>query len=154
MKMRKGFTLVEVIIAVAAMAVLGGFIMQLFVLSRQVGESATNTDEALERAVAIISDFKQAESPGAFWTTVSDEGYSDGENTAVFYYDRDWNPSNSDDAAMIVNISLARAADEQAKGCQDLHVWVIDATDSGQLEELINIRTSRYFGIGEGVEPS
>lgn len=147
-----GFTLVEVIVAVAAMAVLGGFIMQLFVLSRQVSQSASDTDRALERASEIVSRFKLAQSPDAYWQELAGEPYASGDSISQ-YFDADWNPSQPERAALMLNAWIGDSG-EDAPGCSDLRVRVVSVNAAGMYEELVHIRAARYFGaLGEEAQP-
>lgn len=149
MKSKAGFTLVEVIIAIAAMAVLGGFIMQMFVLSQQIDQSATNTDKALRQAKDIVAEFKLADSPQSFWNTLSTEGYKQDGNSVNLFFDGDWNSCDSDKSEIIITVSLKPPADQSIIGCMDLQVLVLDVTNPGQMEELVNLQTARYFGVDE-----
>lgn len=150
---RKGFTLVEVIIAIAAMAVLGGFVMQLFILSQQINRSATHTDKALERAGGVVSEFKRSASPEEFWEAVPDGDDRDG-NARTLYFDADWNPCAREGAGLIMSIRMSPAGDPTAAGCVDLEVSVIDATVAGQMEELVRLRAARYFAVPEAGDAS
>ncbi len=53
-KFEKGFTLVEIIIAIAALALVCGLVLQLFILAGNVNERATQKQHAINECANVI----------------------------------------------------------------------------------------------------
>jgi len=56
-KNKKGFTLVEIIIAIASLAIICGFILQIFILATKVNERAIDKQNAINESSNIIEVF-------------------------------------------------------------------------------------------------
>jgi prepilin-type N-terminal cleavage/methylation domain-containing protein len=62
-KNEKGFTLVEVMIAILALTLLSGFILEMFLTASGVNQRAKDTDAGSARAMSVIESFKQQAAP-------------------------------------------------------------------------------------------
>ena len=58
LKNNKGFSLVEVIIAIAVLALLSGYVLQSFIVSQELNKKAADLDTATARCVSLIEEFK------------------------------------------------------------------------------------------------
>jgi len=92
----KGFTLVEVMIAILVLALASGFIAEMFLVSARVNQRAQDIDSSVMQAIGIIETFKKQNTPlglkedaifeGAFVQLEEDMSILTG------YYDASWQP--------------------------------------------------------------
>ena len=61
---RKGFTLVELVVAIAALALCSGFIITMYFKSDELSDDANLYDEAMNQVSFISETFKAADKPG------------------------------------------------------------------------------------------
>lgn len=117
MRNKNGFTLMEVIVAIAVVAIVAGPLLQVFITSNRVGRNSYDVDHA--NAVAVKTVEKIIE--GADGYDVSDVGnytpysYSDDginyiQYTAVRDYSYNWEDSASGDATFSALITLSGVA--------------------------------------------
>ena len=95
----RGFTLVEVVIAIFALALISGFILQMFIVSSKINQKAQDIDGATMQAISIIETFKgQQEAFDLARSPMFDGAHSVLESstlTLTHYYDLHWKPLNS-----------------------------------------------------------
>lgn len=81
----KGFTLVEMIIAIGILAVLAVGVLRLFITSQVTHKKAVDLDNAVLETNRLIEEFQSV------------EGAPQKESRFTVYYDNDWNPSTTKD---------------------------------------------------------
>lgn len=98
LKAKKGFTLVEIIIAIGIIAIISGFVLQIFISAKNLNEKAADLDNSVFISNNLIELFKSGNSEEAFTAStrfsnmkVTNEG---GSATIELYYDADWNIIN------------------------------------------------------------
>ncbi len=92
---RGGFSLVEVILSIAVLALLSGFILQFFITSSRLNERSSQVDQATVLAASAVENFKAQETPalaaeGELAQATVTAGSGGWEATQ--YYDQDWRP--------------------------------------------------------------
>ncbi len=98
MHKKKGFTLLELCIAVGVLALVSVFVLQMFVLSRNTSMKARDLSRAVLSAQSAVESFKAVRGdpdkltalPG--YETASVEASAEGFLTATVFYDTDWMP--------------------------------------------------------------
>ena len=78
MKDESGFSLLEVVISIAALTLISGFILQMFIASIYLNRKAYNLDRGVNAAAQALETFKGGHMP------------DDGDNL-MQYFDGDWN---------------------------------------------------------------
>ena len=95
-KSDKGFTLVEVMIAILVLALSSGFIAEMFLVSARVNQRAQDMDSGVMRAIGIIETFKKQETPLKIADDVIFENAYSGSESGILvltgYYDENWQP--------------------------------------------------------------
>ena len=138
LKNHKGFSLVEIIIAVAVLALLSGYVLQSFIVSQELNKKAADLDTANAITVAAIETFKA--SPEA----VLQKQYQPlGKNSwqAVSYYDADWQTCNTEDATFVLTSHVNK---------DDKNIYTIKATTEkiakdGAKETVVSLETIKYL---------
>lgn len=110
-KGQNGFTLIEVIVSFAVLAIVSGAILQMFVVSTNVNRRAYDVDKANAIAVKVQEAFKQDPSS----IKVTDEGavpeligaFLDG-STISASFDKDWNPVSFGAPEALYTLTAAR----------------------------------------------
>ena len=128
--MKSGFTLLEVIISVAVLALVSVFILQMFVVSDRVNKKAKNIDQANMICMDAIERFKNA-APRAI------NGHTE------VYYDSGWNIADTAEAAFILTVEIHG-------GYDGLHYIDTRVAGIDDAEELASINASRYFANAGG----
>ena len=123
----KGFTLVEVIIAIFAFSIICGTVLQLFILSGNMEEKTYNLEMANIKAVNAIELCKLADS------------YDDIEAEQTMFFNKEWGQTekDSESAAFILSLSIKQIDD----GLYDIEAKVTSVKGN----ELISLRTSKYY---------
>lgn len=124
---KKGFTLVELIIAVGVLAVAGVFLVQMFLSASVLSQKARDTDTALYHAQAIIEEFKISPIIGDL----------------TLFFDDDWNESEG-------GVYMLSARVTQESGMSRISVTVTRREpypmSEEQVTELIGLTAEKYIG--------
>lgn len=100
-KSKKGFTLVEMIISVAFLAVISLVLAELFISAQNCLDKAHDLDQGVHIAKKAIETFKAGERPEDFINSESahSSDISESGDTIIIktYYDEDWNVLNPSD---------------------------------------------------------
>lgn len=135
--MRKGMTLVEMIMAVALLAVLGGVVLQMFLFAQGKNRDAWDEDQAVNRSVGIIETMKTLPvdaDVGALELAAmfpdSEISVSRGTWELVFWYDDAWIPTHD---------AVSRA--------YRLTVHVVPDPDSNGLTGLLTLNAERVMAL-------
>ncbi|HHW23811.1 MAG TPA: prepilin-type N-terminal cleavage/methylation domain-containing protein [Clostridiaceae bacterium] len=99
----KGFTLIEMILAICILAVLAVGVLKLFVNSRVTHQKAFDLDNAVLETNRLIEEFQSV------------GGAPRNESRFTVYYDEQWNPATLDDDAACYAIygNIAPLSEEQ-----------------------------------------
>lgn len=92
--LKKGFTLIEMIIAVGLLAVAGVAIASLFVFSHVNNQKATNMDKSVALLSGMIEEIKASPEPWLAGDPQNPDGTLVTVDTGfyVVYYNKDWQP--------------------------------------------------------------
>lgn len=94
LKSEKGFTLVEVIMSIAILAIASLFILDFFLVAADSNQFAQDVDKGTTLAVSILEEFKQVDSPADFEELdLLEGGYLNIEQDHYYftlYYDADF----------------------------------------------------------------
>jgi prepilin-type N-terminal cleavage/methylation domain-containing protein len=108
-KNKKGFTLVELVVAIAALALCSGILLSMYLKSDELANDASFYDEAVNRSSNIAEDFKSSKDLNDFLKSLylninsaKEKGSVDGGDIWTFYYDNNWNYVNTLEQANIV----------------------------------------------------
>ena len=125
-KRRKGFTLIEIVVAVAALSLASGLIIQLFLAAMDINALARDIDTASNKAVTAIENIKALP-----------EAPADG--TVVTLFGPDWT-ANSGDKYELSVLTLS----ESLPGGQLVGITAT-VTRAGREESLIVYDAAKYF---------
>lgn len=112
MRSSKGFTLMEVLTAIAIIAIISGPLLYLFVTSTRVGRHSYDSDKANALSVELIEQIKANpgnwETNGYVDTPVMDEGAELHSYAKTLYFNSDWNITGDfNQADFLAHISLS-----------------------------------------------
>lgn len=147
-RLKRGFTLIELIIAVALLAVAGAAVVRLFVHAHVNNRMAYDIDRAVFYGSAWVERIKSspedwtAGDPSAIYQAVCrSDTYS-----YVIYYDDGWNPipygeSRADEAEYAMHIDLYGVDESPGLWAIELRTFKIDPypLQSGPYEEIYSI---------------
>jgi Tfp pilus assembly protein PilV len=91
MKNEKGFTLLEVVVSIFAIACMSTFIIRMFLVSAQVNQTAYYRDHAAAYAMEVIETFK-AEPYSEAMMTIMQADFVSNEPSCAVRYDKNWQP--------------------------------------------------------------
>ncbi len=140
---QEGFTLLEVIISIAILAVSSVFILEMFVTSADANLRAKSYDTALSKAVAFIEEFKSREEPPE---------NSDIEEIEIFY-DKNF-IETSDQSLASYKITMTTQEDTTPKqssfytsSCKlfGISVTAVDLKAGDEKKLLLEINSAKYF---------
>ncbi len=162
-KNKKGFTLVEMIISVAFLAVISLVLAELFISSQNCLDKAHDLDRSVHIAKKTIESFKAGEKPEDFiksGSMRSSDISESGDTIAVkTYYDEDWRILNPSDDLLESKTAFTSTveikpvppdADSfEGKGIYAIHVridkstpYVMEKTTAG---EIYSLAAEKYF---------
>ncbi len=161
-KNKKGFTLVEMIISVAFLAVISLVLAELFISSQNCLDKAHDLDQSVHIAKKTIENFKAGEGPNDFIDeSISSSDISESGDTIVVktYYDEDWKILNpSDDllqsrtafvSTVEIKPALPGAGGFEGKGIYAIHVKIDKSTpyvmEKATAVEIYSLDTEKYF---------
>lgn len=157
-KKHGGFTLLEVVISVAALALISVFVVQMFMASSGVNRRARDADTALATAVTLIEhiksranllEFVQTE-PGLRTDPAADFAADEHERLLGYegyvYYDKDWGRINTDENAS-VRFRVWVGVTETVRGLYDIDVRVSEWSDGAEARELATLQAKKYFPL-------
>jgi prepilin-type N-terminal cleavage/methylation domain-containing protein len=152
----RGFSLLELVLAIAALALTSLFILQLFMASANRNLRASDTDMALTRAISILEGVRQADSLELFLdmfpgTAMIEPGYM----RLYMRYDKDWDyvrpDAQTDGFILLMELTISDALDVIAGVADgvyigalydvDVNVYTYDDVD----DVLLHLHTMKYF---------
>lgn len=125
---RNGFTLLEVIISVAALSLISVFILQMFLASSGLNERAKNTDIAITKAISEIERVKSG--------TSVDVGVKE------LSYDKNWNvlTGKNENACFLLTLTIDNASGDLYR----VAVGVTDIRPGENNRVLASMETKKY----------
>lgn len=162
-KSEKGFTLVEMILAVAFLAVISVVMLQLFLHARNLGLKAHDLDQAVQISKSILETFKAGDDPSGFQSGKQPEqsvvAETDGRTTIRIYYDKNWKAlgkseadlSEKSDYSANVEVEPLTLPSRESPGKLYRITVQISKTKPYAMEkdpetELYRLTTEHYFG--------
>ncbi|MDR2903130.1 MAG: prepilin-type N-terminal cleavage/methylation domain-containing protein [Clostridiales bacterium] len=143
----KGFTLLEAILSLATLALLSGFILQMFIVAASANDRAQNIDKASAEAAALIEFVKALEASDGL-----QEIFTASKDAHYQCYDAAWRAlSGETDPARLpaeaVFLLSASVAEEQtgAGVMAAVRVAVTDLKADGDRQTLVEYEAAKYF---------
>ena len=143
---KKGFTLVELVVAIAALALCSGFIISMYFKSDELSDDANLYDEAMNQVSFISETFKGSESPENFIENIHfAPGAGSGTSTWTIYYNENWYAEDSLDKAYVV--LLAELSPVKAYDSGTLYKLKLDffKIANNAQENVISLVSEKYF---------
>ncbi|MDR1208707.1 MAG: prepilin-type N-terminal cleavage/methylation domain-containing protein [Clostridiales bacterium] len=125
----RGFTLIEIILAIAALALTSGLIARLFIAGADVNAKARDIDAASQAAVSAIERIKALDSP---------EGLAEASLPRV--YDADWRETDTDGR---FRLTVAVLSEERPGGTMARITAAVSGADGG--DPLVLYSAAKYF---------
>jgi len=138
----KGFSLLEIIISVAALSFVGVFIVQMFISSSNLNTKARNVDFATSEAVTALEGFKRL--------TL----YDGGDATTGKYYDKDWRElefkdlnelNSSEEVYFVLKMSVTLEEELETGGCLYAAEAVVTDISGDEDKVIASLSTKKYF---------
>lgn len=138
-KNNNGFSLLEVIISIAILALLSGYVLQSFILSDNLNKKAADLDKTTALCVSYIEEFKA--SPIA---TLKDKYQNIGENEweAASYYDNDWESCDKDS---IWTYRIISVINKHGANTFSVTVSAEKADKNGHTTTIASLETQKYL---------
>ncbi len=131
---QKGFSLVEIIISIAVLALLSLFVIQAFLVSERLNQRAADLDIATGLAVDGLERFKA--SPQDILAAY--ELTADGAYQQISTFDSAWQPAPESKAAFIFTSQVQQQGD----------LWLIKQTIRQEEKLLLELSASKYIPAG------
>ena len=115
LKNQDGFTLMEVVISIAALSILSVFILQMFITSANANARAQNIDIASAKAMSVMERFKSLDDISGvekLYHEFNVTTRNDGNFTFTERYGKDWIPQA--DGVFILEVTILRDLDPPA----------------------------------------
>lgn len=136
-KNNRGFTLVEVIISIAILAIISGFIMEMFVVASRRSKLMENEDISFGMATEIVEIFKSSKTIDEdFQNKLSKLDIEFGRS----YFNNEWQKTDTD-AKYTMDLALTPLDN-------DVYELTIILQSLDEEELYISINTARYFPRG------
>lgn len=162
--MKKGFSLLEIIISIAFLASLSGFILQMFLVSNDLNQKAKDLDKASTIAMNYIELFKSYDSAEEFIIDNFKTSAIDTDNgyKIVKHFDKDWDEIHDDSSYFTLNLYLteedssnesyiayevnSKSITKKIEGSvYNIKTDVIKNDEIDSKKQLVEFNTSRYF---------
>ncbi|MDF2533609.1 MAG: hypothetical protein K0Q65_3190 [Clostridia bacterium] len=159
-KNNRGFTLVEVIIAIGVIAIASVIILQLFITAKNLNQKSEDLDKSILASTSIVELIKSGKAPGDIKANPSIEyALIDESNDIIsinMYYDNKWNLIESKDTnlcytltAVIAPAASINTKDNKASRAYAIEVHVVKAKpyplEKSFNKEIYSLETIRYF---------
>lgn len=165
-----GFTLLEVIVSIAALSFISVFILQMFISSSNLNNRAKDSDIAMSVAISEIESLKKHSAVSGYLSEgddIRETTENNGVITVSLYYDKAWNLTKNSETVspeakpaycLKVDIMPDTETPPQIEGVTSgvlyiLNADVADISLTGNGRRLASFRTKKYFpkGYGEGI---
>jgi len=133
-KVRKGFTLLEMVISIAALSLLGVFIVQMFMASANLNSRAKDADKALTLAITEIDALKSSHRPP-----------EPGGSVFFSYFDKDWTKVESGSGRAKFQLALSIFPSGSVPGLYEIVAAIEDVHLADGSVELVSINAKKYF---------
>ncbi len=137
-KRNSGFTLVEMIISVAFLAIISVIIVQLFISAKNLSLKAHDLDQSVFISKKIIAAFKSCEHPEDFakisLLDKAADTVSDDVEVFTLYFDEDWNQLDPDKLSLDKH-SLDERFPDKAVFTADVELKPLVAEEEGAYSE-------------------
>ena len=146
---KKGFTLVELVVAIAALAICSGFILSMYFRSDELSDDANLYDEAMNQVSFIAETFKASTGPENLAENLHLKTESDRkEHNWTIYFNENWYVENSiEDAYVMLNISLMPEKEYDSGELYSLDMNFYKVVGESQ-EEVVSITCKKYYPGG------
>ena len=168
-KQKKGFTLAEMIISVAVITFISIFIIQLFIVAKNLNQKAGDLDKAVFSSQSVLEVIKSEQSPGQ----IKNNSYmknalikENGKTTEIsIYYDEEWNvlkkstseDTKDDNKAFVLKAVISpETSGNDSKAIRYFQITISTTKLKAYLLEdiknkkLYTLKANKYFyGIGE-----
>ena len=134
-KCRRGFTLLEVIISIAVLALISGFILQMFVSSATANKRAKDMDIASMKSINVLELFGAADSYSefvdAFANRYQNVAFSDGKCELLF--DENWEQTTSSQSVnYVMEIMITQT---EVLGTKVISAYSADSNDAEEITQ-------------------
>ena len=147
---KKGFTLVELVVAIAALALCSGFILSMYFKSDELSDDADMYDEAMNQISYITETFKGSTSPENFAQNFHLE-MKDGtqeQNWAIYYNENWYTEDSADKAYVILYINLAPDTEYDSGILYSLSLDFYKRSSADMQEKVISLVSKKYYPGG------
>jgi prepilin-type N-terminal cleavage/methylation domain-containing protein len=168
-KANKGFTLVEMILSVAFLAIISVVMLQLFINARNLGLKAHDLDQAVQLSKSVIETFKAGDTPADLGKSslLADSSVLEDGDAVVYkiYFDKEWQvlgkasagleKKSAFVAAIEIKPSVSGGGGAAAeKGMYTVHIGIERtmpySLDKSKQSEVYGITAEKYFGGAPG----
>ncbi|MDR1066166.1 MAG: hypothetical protein LBL35_01850 [Clostridiales bacterium] len=153
----EGFTLLEAVISIAAIAFVSGFILEMFIVSADLNARSRATDLGGSLAVSAVELFKKQKAPNDyaredFFRSGLVNSGDDGQIIILKGYDESFNETlvdlrNDTDPPKELKFMLSVKVDrKETDGLYSISAAVIDYNRFPAISEIIRLDAEKYFG--------
>lgn len=146
---KKGFTLVELVVAIAALALCSGFILSMYFKSDELSDDANLYDEAMNQVSFMAETFKASTSPQNFAQNIHLD-MDDGAGKYIWniYYNENWYTEESiDNAYVVLTIELTPETEYESGTLYSLKLD-FDKNVAESQEKVVSVECKKYYPGG------
>lgn len=146
---KKGFTLVELVVSIAALALCSGFILSMYFKSDELSDEANLYDEAANQISFIAETFKASDDPLNFADNFHLETVETAsEHNWVIYYNEDWYAIDSmEEAYVMLKLELTPEKEYDSGKLYSLKLEFFKLTDE-TADKVIAMTCKKYYPGG------
>ncbi len=143
---KKGFTLVELVVAIAALALCSGFILSMYFRSDELSDDANMYDESMNQVSFIAETFKASTSPENFAENFHLDMQDDkAEQNWTIYYNENWYTEESlDDAYIVLKINLVPEKEYVSGKLYNLEIDFFKVENEMQ-QNVVSLNCKKYY---------
>ncbi|MDR2939683.1 MAG: type II secretion system GspH family protein [Clostridiales bacterium] len=143
--MKKGFSLVEVVMSIATLAIISGFVLEMFFVGTTLNAKARDLDFATNIAVNSIELFKSCDSLEEYIGYY--KSFEVGNSSAKIkkYYDENWEGATANGASFALEVVCEGAGGNLAGELYYIQSIVTDTRDTDDIKTIVNLKTAKYL---------
>ena len=148
LKCKKGFTLVELVVAIAALALCSGIIMSMYLTGDELSKDALLYDDAVIWSSNIAEFFKESESVDSFIENIHFDTADSEDYSWILYLDEQWyEVENKEAAAIIIYLEVSEYKQYSSGKLYKLKINIKEAVENKE-NAILELIAKKYYPGG------
>lgn len=157
MKNQKGFTLVEMIIAIGILMIASGFILQIFMTAKTMNIRAHAVDQSVSLGTSFVETVKASDQPlegglSAAYPSIEQRKGEKGEQYFKQYYDQNWQILESSQQEKAQYYMEAQLKPEQEGALLGIHLAFMEIKKDKSERSIYTLEAAKIIKEGSAHE--